>query len=171
MLQVEKTKLDGVLMITPATVFEDFRGCYIETYNKKMYHDAGVAQKFIQDDISISTQHVLRGIHGDRKTWKLVSCLRGTFYLVVVNYDETSEQFGQWQGFTLSDSNHKQVLILPNFGNGHVVMSPEAIFHYKQTTYYDRAEQFTINWRDPRFNFWWPVKTPITSIRDEGEHG
>ena len=76
-MEVSKTKLDGVLLIKPPTIFEDFRGSYVETYNEKMYTEAGIDVKFVQDDISVSSRHVLRGIHGDDVTWKLVSCLYG----------------------------------------------------------------------------------------------
>jgi dTDP-4-dehydrorhamnose 3,5-epimerase len=162
-----KTPLDGVLLIDPPTKFEDFRGEYVEIYNKELYHQVGITQDFMQDDISVSSQHVLRGIHGDQKTWKLVSCLYGKFYLVVVNWDESSPQYRQWTAFTLSDRNRQQVLIPPKFGNGHVVLSEQAMFHYKQTTSYDRASQFTLRWDDPAVNIWWPIKSPILSIRDE----
>lgn len=167
-LSVTKTKLDGVLLIKPLTVFEDFRGTYVETYNEELYNKAGITVKLVQDDISTSTRGVLRGIHGDSETWKLVSCLHGKFYLIVLNHDKDSQQFGQWESFTLSDTNRLQVLIPPKFGNGHVVLSETAIFHYKQNTYYNRAGQFTVVWNDPKFKMWWPIKNPILSQRDEG---
>ena len=167
-VDVDKTQLDGVLLITPPTVFEDFRGTYVEIYNEKMYRAAGIDVDFVQDDISTSTRHVLRGIHGDDRTWKLISCLHGSFYLVVVDCDRDSDGFGKWQSFVLSDANRKQVLVPPGYGNGHLVLSDEAIFHYKQSTYYDRASQFTIMWNDPKINIWWPVRNPIVSRRDEG---
>ena len=167
-LKVTKTKLDGVLLITPPTIFEDFRGSYVETYNQEIYSKAGIITPFVQDDFSTSTRNVLRGIHGDSETWKLISCLHGKFYLAVVNYDKDSAQFGKWEGFTLSDRNRLQVLIPPKFGNGHVVLSEEAIFHYKQNSYYNRPGQFTIAWNDPRFNVWWPIRNPIISQRDVG---
>jgi dTDP-4-dehydrorhamnose 3,5-epimerase len=99
-----------------------------------------------------------------------VSCLFGSFYLVVINNDPKSIQYKRWEGFTLSDKNRAQILIPPNFGNGHVVLSDAAIFHYKQTTEYDRSGQFTIIWNDPNLNIWWPVKNPILSMRDEGSN-
>ena len=167
-MQVQTTKLDGVKLITPPTIFEDFRGSYVEIYNHRLHEEAGVSKEFIQDDISASRMHVLRGIHGDTSTWKLISCLHGAFYLVVVNNDPASPQYRQWQGFNLSDSNRLQVLVPPKFGNGHLVLTELAIFHYKQTTEYNRAEQFTIVWDDPEFKIWWPVKQPILSMRDEG---
>jgi len=165
-MQVRKTKLDGVLVIKPE-VFEDFRGQYVETYNEEMYNKNGVTTKFLQDDISVSSRHVLRGIHGDAETWKLVSCIYGKFYLVVVNCDKDSPTFGKWESFVLSDANRLQVLIPPKHGNGHVVLSDQAIFHYKQNTYYNPKGQFTYKWDDPQLKIWWPVKTPLLSQRDE----
>lgn len=170
-MEVSKAKLDGVLLVKPPTVFEDFRGSYVETYNEKLYTEAGITIKFVQDDISTSRRNVLRGIHGDRETWKLISCLHGEFYLVVLNYDSESPQFGLWEGFTLSDRNRLQVLVPPKFGNGHAVLSESAIFHYKQSTSYNRATQFTVLWNDPRFKIRWPIEKPILSNRDEGRDG
>ena len=167
-LNVSKTSLDGVLLIDPPTMFKDFRGEYVETYNEEIYHRAGIDQKFLQDDISVSSQHVLRGIHGDYSTWKLVSCLQGEFFLVVLNWNKESKQFRQWETFTLSEKERKQVLIPPGFGNGHVVLSEKAIFHYKQTTVYDRSGQFTIMWDDPDLKINWPINNPILSSRDKG---
>ena len=167
-MEATRTKLDGVLLIKPPTMFEDFRGTYVETYNQKLYHAAGITVPFVQDDISTSTRHVLRGIHGDAETWKLVSCMHGKFYLVVLNHDQNSPQYGKWEGFTLSDTNRLQVLIPPLFGNGHVVLSETAIFHYKQNTDYNRAGQFTVAWNDPQFKIWWPIANPIVSQRDQG---
>jgi dTDP-4-dehydrorhamnose 3,5-epimerase len=168
LLEVKRGKLEGVLIIKPNTVFEDFRGSYVELYNQRLLEEAGINIKFVQDDISASSKHVLRGIHGDRETWKLVSCLWGRLYYVVVNWDEKSSQYGQWEAFTISDQNRLQVLVPPKFGNGYLVMSDYAIFHYKQSTYYNRKGQFTLLWNDPKLKIWWPVKYPIVSKRDEG---
>ena len=166
-LNIVETDLRGVRLITPPTVFEDFRGYYVETYNEEIYKAAGVEVNFKQDDISVSRKHVLRGIHGNRDTWKLVSCLYGTFYLVVVNNDPESPQYLRWQGFTLSDVNRHQVLIPPKFGNGHLVMTDIAIFHYKQNTNYDRNSQFTLKWNDPNLKIFWPIRENlILSERD-----
>ena len=167
-IEVRTTSLTGVKLIHPSTNFEDFRGSYVETYNKELFQNAGITEDFIQDDISTSTKNVLRGIHGDQETSKLITCLYGSFYLIVVNQDKDSPEFGKWESFTLSDSNRLQVLVPPKFGNGHLVLSDKAIFHYQQTTNDTRASQFTILWNDPNFNFWWPVKNPILSRRDEG---
>ncbi len=168
-MKIAKTTLDGVFLLTP-DVFEDHRGKYVEIYNKLDISckslDGIPDLDFIQDDVSFSKKDVLRGIHGDQTTWKLVTCLYGSFYLVVVNCDTESKDFGKWTGLTLSDRTYQQVLIPPKFGNGHLVLSDETIFHYKQTTYYNRDGQFTYRWDDPRFQIWWPIKDPILSRRD-----
>lgn len=168
-LDVKKTPLEGVLLIKPPTVFEDFRGTYVETYNADLYKKAGIGIDFIQDDISTSQRHVLRGIHGDPDTAKLISCLYGKFYLVVINNIPGHPQFHKWEAFTLSDENRLQVFVPAGFGNGHLVLSDKAIFHYKQNTLYNRNKQFTMIWNDPNLNIWWPVQNPIVSVRDQGE--
>lgn len=147
--------------------FEDHRGTYVELYNEREFHEAGIDLKFVQDDVSASSRHVLRGLHGDSITWKLISCLYGKFYFVVVNCDKNSDQYHQWESFTLSDRNRWQVLVPPNFANGHLVMSDCTVFHYKQSTYYEQQKQFTIRWDDPELAVWWPIKNPILSERDD----
>ncbi len=165
MIEICKTNLGGVLLIKP-TFFEDHRGYYLELYNEKLYKSKGVEVDFVEDDISIATRGVIKGIHGDAVTWKLISCLHGEFQLAVINYNRESKDFGKWQSFVLSDANKHQVLVPPKHGNGHLCLSEKSIFHYKQSAYYDPARQFTIKWNDPRFNIQWPIKNPILSKRD-----
>lgn len=184
-MKVEKTKLDGVLLFKP-DVFEDFRGEFVEHYNKKIYTEkikelTGENIHFVQDTFSVSSKRVLRGFHGDDKTWKLIDCLHGKIYLVIVNCDKQwidsvtghdyTDTFGKWEAFTLSDKNRYQVLVPPKYGVAHLVLSKEAIFHYKQSTYYDPTvlKQFTYRYDDPRFQVWWPAIQPILSQRDEGD--
>ena len=122
------TKLNGVYLIKPY-VYKDFRGSYTEIYNKNIFLKNSKKIKFIQDDISISKKNVLRGIHGDRKTWKLISCLYGKFYLVVVNNDKKSKHYKKWVSFILDDKKKHMILVPPRFGNGHYVLSKKAIFY------------------------------------------
>lgn len=166
MIKVQQTKLEGVQLIQLES-FEDHRGEYIETYNEAIYRASGINVNFVQDDYSISVKNVLRGLHGDSETWKLITCPYGKIYLAVVNCLASSPEFGQWDAFVLSDRNHRQVLIPPNFGNGHLVLSDLAIFAYKQSSYYHPDRQFSYKWNDPKFNIWWPITNPILSRRDE----
>lgn len=166
---INETTLKGVNIISNIPKFEDFRGEYVEIFNKKHYETIFNLQ-FVQDDISRSYKNVLRGIHGDFGTWKLVSCLYGAFYIVVVNNNKNDSQYLKWESFLLSDRNRLQILIPPGFGNGHLVLTDEAIFHYKQSTYYGDFEQFTIKWNDPTLNINWPLPygtLPIISNRDK----
>jgi dTDP-4-dehydrorhamnose 3,5-epimerase len=157
--------LDGVKMIEPI-VYEDFRGTNFESYNRSKYRDEIPFSEFVVDSISTSRKHTLRGIHGDAVTTKLVTCLYGTIHMVIINRDPESKQYNQWFTITLSDRNKHQLLIPPKFGNGHLVMSDEAVFSYKLNHYYNRESQFTIKWNDPMHNFFWPIKNPILSERD-----
>jgi dTDP-4-dehydrorhamnose 3,5-epimerase len=166
MIRVENAKLLGVKIIHIES-FEDHRGEYVEIYNERDYIQAGIDVKFVQDDYSVSSQNVLRGLHGDAETWKLIYCPFGKFYLVVVNCDESSNEFGKWQSFVLSDRNKMQVLIPPKFGNGHLIISETALFGYKQSTYFTPGTQFSYRWNEPRFNIWWPIQNPVQSQRDE----
>jgi len=167
MIEVCKTRLKNVLLIKPE-FFEDHRGEYLELYNKELYKTKGIDIDFVEDDISIATTHVLKGIHGDDRTWKLVTCLLGKFYITVVNCDEQSPNFGQWESFVLTKENGRQVLVPPKHGHAYVVLSDNAIFHYKQSCYYEGMQrQFTYKYNDPRFKIWWPIKNPIVSQRDE----
>ena len=163
---IENTELEGVMKIIPTT-FKDHRGSYTEIYNKDFMIENKIDMDFVQDDISVSHKNVLRGIHGDLKTQKLVSCLYGEFQLIVVNNNSESKQFKKWQSFEVSFENKVQILIPPMFGNGHLVLSEFAIFHYKQNTQYDRDSQFTIKWNDPTYKFKWYNNDPILSTRDK----
>lgn len=169
MLHMTHGKIEDALIIDPEG-FEDHRGEYVETYNERDYREAGIDIHFVQDDYSVSTRNVLRGLHGDHKTWKLVSCPHGKYYLVVLDVRETSPTFGQWESFVLSCRNHKQVLIPPGCANGHLIISETAIFSYKQSEYYDPSSQFTIKYNDPRYGIWWPIVNPILSRRDDSGH-
>lgn len=170
-MEVSDGQLKGVKRITPPTLHEDFRGQYIELYNETLYREHGIPIHFVQDDMSVSSKHVLRGIHGDQKTWKLISCLAGRLYVVVVDCDERSPQFRQWEAFTISDQNRQQILVPPKHGIAHLVLTDYAIFHYKQSTYYERASQFSLLWNDPALAIWWPVSNPLVSRRDAGLEG
>lgn len=145
--------------------FEDYRG---ELYT--LYKQEDHELKFNHDKVSISRQHVLRGLHGDSKAWKLITCLAGEIYLVVVDNRPSSINYLKWDSIVLTAKNRKQVLVPPMFANGHLVLSPEAAFFYKWSypgDYPDVKDQFSLNWRDPRINIHWPIDNPILSERDK----
>jgi len=163
---IKNTKLKGVKLILQDDTFEDHRGSYRALYNHALYQSLLKIPDFVEDDVSMSdSKGTLKGIHGDKGTWKLISCLAGKFYLVVVNCDSNNEQFGEWESFTLSSSNRVQILVPPKFGNGHQTLVDNTIFHYKQTSYYGDHKQFTVAWNGI-LNIPWPIAHPILSERD-----
>ena len=168
-MKFNKTKLDGVFEITPEK-FEDFRGSYLELYDSKKFSQIANIE-FVQDDVSISRKHVLRGLHGDFRTTKLVTVLRGTGYALIADNRVDSPTYKKWQSFTLSDSNMKMLLLPPGIGNSILSMQDEIVYYYKQNTHFEEGQQFTIRWNDPEWKFWWPIKNPVLSRRDSaGEY-
>ena len=125
---------------------------------------------FNHDKVAVSKQHVLRGIHGDAKATKLITCLSGVIYLVVVDNRPNSTRYLQWDSIILSETNRKQVLVPPMFANGHLVLSSEAVFFYKWSypgDYPDVKDQFSLKWNDPKIGIQWPINNPILSNRDK----
>jgi|TARA_Y100001937_G_scaffold128388_1_gene204352 dTDP-4-dehydrorhamnose 3,5-epimerase len=147
--------------------YEDYRGELWTTYKKDEFP---IELNFNHDKISTSRKNVIRGIHGDNKSWKLVTCLYGDLYFVVVDYRKESKTFLEWDWIILNDKNKKMVLLPPNFGNSFCVLSNYSIFMYKwsyEGSYADVDEQFSLKWNDPRLNINWPIKNPILSERDK----
>ncbi|MEK9148222.1 MAG: dTDP-4-dehydrorhamnose 3,5-epimerase family protein [Patescibacteria group bacterium] len=169
MVKVSKTKLPGLLLIQ-LDAFRDHRGVYVGTYDEARYRKLGIRVKFVEDDYSRSRRRVLRGIHADSKSWKLISCPLGRILVVIVNCNRRSRRFGRWQAFELSEKNCRQLLVPPKHGVVHLVLSRQAMFSYKQSEYYDPKRQATYRWDDPAFKIRWPVRNPILSKRDRLGH-
>ncbi|MBV1878304.1 MAG: dTDP-4-dehydrorhamnose 3,5-epimerase [Pseudomonadales bacterium] len=168
-MKVEKTKLPGVVIITPR-VFSDERGFFLETYNDARYQEeAGIKDKFVQDNQSSSQQGVLRGLHlqQNKPQGKLVRVTAGEVFDVAVDINPESATFSQWVGITLSGQNHLQFYIPPGYAHGFLVLSKTAEFHYKCTQYYDPQDEIGILWNDPTINIDWPVSgKPMLSSKD-----
>lgn len=166
-LIVNDTSLEKVKCLTTDR-FEDLRGEYGGVYDEALYFKNGLDTKLVADQVSFSHRNVLRGVHGDNKMTKLVQCLHGIVYSVIVDCDPQSKDFGKWEPFILSDKNHKQLWIPPMYGLSYYVQSETAIFTYKLShSLIPPEEQFTFAWNDPAFNILWPSDTPILSSRDK----
>jgi dTDP-4-dehydrorhamnose 3,5-epimerase len=166
---VDSTRIKDVKIITPS-LREESRGSIWTSYTSSQLSELlPNGKQFKHDKFSISKKNVLRGIHGDYKSWKLVSCVSGSIFQIVVDMRETSETFLQWQSFDLGDNNRQMILIPPCLGNGFYVKSDRATYHYKLAydgDYADVDEQFTVGWNDSRINILWPSTDPILSERD-----
>ena len=122
---------------------------------------------FVDDKITISHKKVLRGLHGDSETGKLITCLAGEFQLVAVDLRKNSTTYGQKQSWTLTEAKPISIYVPPGFVNGHLCLSTKCIFHYKWTKAYKGFKnQITIRWDDPKLNIKWLEKKPILSERD-----
>ena len=146
--------------------FCDHRGRYWTSWKKESTKKIN----FKHDKFSLSTRNVLRGLHGDTKTWKLVSCPYGKFLLVVVNFVKKSKNYLKWKSWILSHKYGLQILIPPNYANGHLCLSNKCLFHYKLSykgTYTDAKKQFSLKWNDPKLKINWGIKKPIISKRDK----
>ena len=161
--------LPGVKIITPS-VFEESRGRIWTSYGTDLLGSLlPEGLTFKHDKFSQSNANVLRGIHGDHKSWKLVSCLHGQIKQVVVDMRASSKTYLNWESFDLGSHNRSMILIPPSMGNAFYVSGSSALYHYKLAyhgDYIDADEQFTVSWNDPRINIKWPTNDPILSERD-----
>lgn len=157
-IKVTKCDMEGLYVIEP-TVFGDERGYFMETYNEQDFAKAGLTMKFVQDNQSMSSQGILRGLHFQKQhpQGKLVRVVRGTVYDVAVDLRKDSKTFGQWFGVELSAENKKQFYISPGFAHGFLVLSKEAEFAYKCTDYYHPEDEGGLLWNDEAVGITWPV--------------
>lgn len=148
-------------------IFTDFRGDLLTLWNKDKFEPK---LDFKHNKISTSRKYVLRGMHGDNKSWKLTTCLSGEMYFVVVDARPTSNNYLKWDSIILNDRSRKLILTPPNFAIGFLVLSDQALLNYMwayEGEYADVNEQFTIKWNDPKVNIVWPIKNPLLSLRDK----
>ena len=167
-MKIKRSKLEGVITIEPKS-FDDVRGFFLESYNRKKYSEIGIAAEFVQDNHSASTKGTLRGMHWQlppNAQSKLVRASVGEVYDVVVDIRKDSPTFGQWEGFYLSAENKKQLFVPAGFAHGFCVLSDYAEFLYKCDAYYSPKEERGFSWDDKKVNIKWPVSTPILSDRD-----
>ncbi len=157
---------EGVYQFTPGR-YCDNRGENVFTFQKDMYEQL-LGVEFVKDEISISKRNVIRGLHGDNKTGKLIQVLYGEVFFVVVDYRKDSKNYLQHRTFILNSNNRLQIYIPPNFLNGHMCLSEECVFSYKMTQYYFGIEdQYSIKYDDKTLNIKWPLDIkPILSNRD-----
>lgn len=169
-MKFEKTKLEGVVIITP-DVFGDHRGFFMESWSEHKMEEAGLFYNFVQDNHSLSTvKGTLRGIHfqkGDKAQAKLVRCVKGAVLDVAVDLRHESPTYKQWVAVELSAENKKQLMIPRGFGHGFVTLTDEVEFLYKADNYYAPEADGGIRWNDPEIGVDWGVENPILSAKDE----
>ena len=157
-ITVTTCEIEGLCVIEPK-VFFDERGYFMETYNQNDMKNAGLDMVFVQDNQSMSTKGVLRGLHYQKQfpQGKLVRVVRGEVFDVAVDLRTGSKTYGKWHGVLLSAENKKQFYIPEGFAHGFVVLSDEAEFCYKCTDFYHPGDEGGIIWNDPKIGIDWPI--------------
>ena len=165
---VQTTSLPGVLRIEPK-VFGDDRGFFMESWNLSRYREAGIADHFVQSNLSASAKGVLRGLHYQwpKPQSKLVFVVEGEVFDVAVDIRKGSPHYGQWYGTCLSGENKAQLYLPAGFAHGFCVLSERAVFGYYCGEEYDAEADAGIAWNDPQVGVEWPVDNPLLSTKDQ----
>lgn len=156
-IKVTKCPIEGLYIIEPQ-VHGDSRGYFMETYSQRDMAEAGLNMVFVQDNQSMSTKGVLRGLHFQKEfpQGKLVRVIRGSVFDVAVDLRSGSATYGQWYGVELTAENKKQFYISEGFAHGFLVLSDEAEFCYKVTDFYHPGDEGGLAWNDPEIGIEWP---------------
>lgn len=156
-IKVTQAPIEGLFVIE-STVHGDSRGYFMETYNQNDMHEAGLDMVFVQDNQSMSTKGVLRGLHFQKQypQGKLVRVIKGKVFDVAVDLRKDSSTYGQWYGVELTEENKKQFYISEGFAHGFLVLSDVAEFCYKVTDFYHPGDEGGLAWNDPEIGIQWP---------------
>lgn len=167
-ITVTPCDIEGLYVIEP-TVFKDERGYFVETYNQNDMKEAGLDMVFVQDNQSMSTRGVLRGLHFQKQypQGKLVRVVRGKVFDVAVDLRSDSKTYGKWFGVELSAENMKQFYIPEGFAHGFLVLSDEAEFCYKCTDFYHPGDEGGLAWNDEEIGVEWPLEEGVELIISE----
>ncbi len=166
----KSTPIPGLLVIEPQ-IWPDERGYFTETYNEKAFHENGIRETFVQDNLSYSHRGVLRGLHaqaGRQAQGKLVRVLHGRVLDVAVDIRKASETYGQSFSITL-DAGHGKALWIPRgFLHGFLALEDHTVFAYKVTGFYDKGGELGVRWNDPDLRIEWPMDSDqlIVSEKD-----
>ncbi len=167
-MEVQRFEIAGPLLIQPR-VFQDERGFFLETYHRLRYEQAGIGERFVQDNWSRSRRGTVRGLHYQirRPQGKLVYVLQGEIFDVAVDLRRSSPTFGRWVGVRLDAESKRQFYVPPGFAHGFCVLSDVADVFYKCTDLYAPEHERTLLWNDPEVGIEWPLEgEPILSDKD-----
>lgn len=166
----KETKLKGCFILEPQ-VFVDRRGYFFESFNQMIFNDSiGSKVNFVQDNESVSSKGVLRGLHfqeGEYAQAKLVRVIKGSVLDVAVDLRENSKTFGQYMSVELNEENKKQIFIPRGFAHGFVVLSDIAIFSYKCDNFYNKGAERGIIYNDPTLNINWEYPIELVELSEK----
>ncbi|MGE6667868.1 dTDP-4-dehydrorhamnose 3,5-epimerase [Paenibacillus xylanexedens] len=169
-MKITPSNLTGAFLFEPV-VHGDHRGFFMESYNDNVMKQNGLYYGFIQDNQSLSAQAgVLRGLHyqlNPKAQTKLIRVISGAIYDVILDIRKGSPTFGQWEGFILSEHNHRQLLVPKGCAHGFCTLVPNTQVLYKVDEYYSPEHDRGILWSDPALGIDWPTSNPILSDKDQ----
>jgi dTDP-4-dehydrorhamnose 3,5-epimerase len=168
-MNILDTPLEGVKIVEP-DVFADSRGYFFESYNREKMIKAGIENDFLQDNESLSTYGVVRGLHYQLEPFsqaKLVRVISGSVFDVAVDLRKNSPTFGKWYGVELTGENKLQLYIPKGFAHGFSVLSPSAVFSYKCDNLYNKAVERAIRFNDPALNIDWKILVAKQIVSDK----
>jgi dTDP-4-dehydrorhamnose 3,5-epimerase len=169
---VTKTKIEGLLILEPE-VYGDERGYFFESFNENAWKElVGFVPNFVQDNESMSSKDVLRGIHFQNppdEQGKLVRVIKGSVIDVAVDLRKNSPTYGSYEKILLSGKNKKQFYVPAGFGHGFLTLEDDTVFSYKCTAYYNPKNEGGILWNDPELNINWGVDNPTVSEKDSDQ--
>lgn len=164
-----RTDFEGVFVVEVGA-FPDDRGYFMESYNVRDFKENGILSNFVQDNFSFSKKGVIRGLHFQKpphEVSKLVQCIEGEIYDVIVDLRKNSPTFCKWQVFYLSEENKKQLYVPKGFAHGFCVVSESAKALYKVDEFYYPECDGALRWDDPDLAIAWPIDNPIVSEKDK----
>ena len=176
-MEIIKNAINGVLIIEPK-VFGDKRGYFFESFSQREFDEKvapilGHTVNFVQDNESMSSYGVMRGLHFQRPPYtqsKLVRCVKGAVLDVAVDIRKGSPTYGQHVAIELTEDNHRQFFVPKGFAHGFAVLSDEAIFQYKCDDFYHPEAEGAIAWNDPDIAINWPIKANDVILSEKDKH-
>ncbi|MCR4680066.1 MAG: dTDP-4-dehydrorhamnose 3,5-epimerase [Bacteroidales bacterium] len=167
-MQVQTTPIPGLLVLEPK-VFKDARGYFLESYNEKTLKEAGIHERWVQDNQSCSQKGVVRGLHFQKPPFaqaKLVRILHGAALDFAVDIRKGSPTYGQYYSVLLTADNFRQFYIPAGFAHGFAALEDDTLFFYKCSNFYNKASEGSIRFDDPDLHIDWQVQNPLTSDKD-----
>ena len=168
-MEIKDTFIEGLKVIVP-DVFHDNRGYFYESYNEKRFFEAGLTMKFVQDNESMSSKGVLRGLHFQNSPYsqgKLIRVIKGEVLDVAVDLRKNSATYGKYYKLLMNEDNKLMFYIPEGFAHGFLTLKDDTVFSYKCTNFYNKQSEGGIMWNDATLNIDWNIKNPIISEKDK----
>ena len=167
-MKITKTDIQGLIIIEPQ-IFKDSRGCFFESWNAKKFKQLGISEDFVQDNQSVSSKGVLRGLHFQNPPYaqaKLVRVIEGSVLDVAVDLRKNSPTYGKHFSVILSEQNNKSFFIPKGFAHGFLSLEDNTVFNYKCSDYYNKESEGSLLWNDEDLKIDWQIDNPLISEKD-----